>query len=284
MMSNRGYAAPPIGISTFSVSHAHTCADASCGHLPKFIPPVQKLVSDNDALQGLMHGYQRFRSGYYEVHKPLFEALAAKGQSPKVMTISCCDSRVDPAIMFDAAPGDMFMFRNVANIVPPYAPDVGFHGTSSALEFAVKYLEVQALIVMGHYMCGGVNALLRDDGRLESKTGEFISTWMSSAREARDKVLERFRRGEISQGDLQRECELQNTVLSSENLLSYPWIRQRVEEGKLTIHAWYFDFLHGRLEVFDKQSKTWFAALEMDAHHRPKDVQRNAQTQTGTTS
>ena len=137
----------------------------------------------------LIEGFKRFRAQYFEEHRRLFEALAMRGQTPKVLLIGCCDSRVDPAIIFDAQPGEMFVLRNVANLVPPYAPDTGHHGTSAAVEFAIRGLEVEHVVVLGHARCGGVRALI--EGQAGSDDTDFIRGWMHIARSARDRALAR---------------------------------------------------------------------------------------------
>src|SRR5580700_12342239 len=132
-------------------------------------------------MQKLLAGYQRFRANGWPEKRREFELLAENGQSPKALVVACIDSRVDPAMIFDAAPGEMLTVRNVANLVPPYAPDATYHGTSAALEFGVKVLEVRHVIVLGHGLCGGVKTLLEGGPNTEH---EFIGPWMSIARPA----------------------------------------------------------------------------------------------------
>src|ERR1700730_5325033 len=133
-------------------------------------------------METLIAGYKRFRANGWPERRKLLEALAESGQHPKALVVACIDSRVDPAMIFDAAPGEMLTVRNVANLVPPYAPDTAHHGTSAALEFGVRVLEVPYLIVLGHGMCGGVGALLEG---APGKERDFVGTWMSIADEAR---------------------------------------------------------------------------------------------------
>ncbi|MEW5727553.1 MAG: carbonic anhydrase, partial [Pseudomonadota bacterium] len=135
-------------------------------------------------MERLIEGFRRWRETYFEQNKELFEALVQKGQAPKVLLIGCCDSRVDPGLIFGAAPGDIFVLRNVANLIPPYAPDTGLHGTSAAVEFAVRGLEVEHIVVLGHARCGGVRALVEG-----SSEGDFIQSWMSIASSARARAL-----------------------------------------------------------------------------------------------
>ncbi len=131
-------------------------------------------------IERLLTGFKNFRRNYYVKNQALFQALAWRGQSPKVMVIGCCDARVDPMLITGAGPGEIFMLRNVANLVPPYAPDSRSHGTSAALEFAVKSLQVEHIIVLGHAACGGVRALLNEVETAAMDT-DFIANWMSIA-------------------------------------------------------------------------------------------------------
>ena len=192
-------------------------------------------------MQRLIEGYHRFREGYYSENSDSFTRLAQQGQSPRSMVIACCDSRVEPQIIFDASPGEMFVVRNVANLVPPYGPSADFHGTSAALEFAVKVLGVEHVIVMGHTRCGGIQALLSG----ETDTGlDFINPWMGIARPARVKALKECR------NDLeaaQSMCEREAIKVSLGNLLTFPWIAERVREGRLEVHGWLFDLASGEL-------------------------------------
>jgi len=137
------------------------------------------------SLDDLVAGFRRFRQRYFRDDRSLYERLTHQGQAPKAMIVACCDARVDPAIVMDCDPGDLFVVRNVANLVPPCEEGRGYHGTSAALEFAVRCLRVEHVIVMGHARCGGIQALLGDIGG-----GEFITPWMSIAEEARREVLD----------------------------------------------------------------------------------------------
>lgn len=201
----------------------------------------------------LIEGFLCFRETYYERHRPLFDALARGGQSPQAMVISCCDSRVDPGRIFSTGPGEIFVVRNVANLVPPYAPDDAYHGTSAALEFAVKSLQVEHIIVLGHTRCGGVRALLN-----EQAGGEFITPWMAMAKPAADRVLADAA-GKTAD-EVQRLCEQQTVRVSLANLMTFPWIRERVEAGKAFIHGWYFDLETGDLYWID-QTTGQFSAV-----------------------
>ena len=191
----------------------------------------------------LIAGYRRFRAETWARERDRFEALAERGQRPRAMVIACSDSRVDPQMVFSAAPGELFVVRNVANLVPPYAPDADYHGTSAALEFGVRVLGVPRIVVLGHALCGGVRALL--DG-MPPGTEDFVAPWMGIAREARARVL----RCEPASEEARQEAGEQEMVrLSLENLLTFPWIREAVEAGRLRLHGGHFGIRSGRLSV-----------------------------------
>lgn len=192
-------------------------------------------------MQRLIDGFRRFRSSTYERKRALFDALAQHGQSPRAMVVSCCDSRVDPALIFNAEPGDVFVVRNVANLVPPYAPSDEYHGVSAAIEFAVQGLEVEHIIVLGHARCGGIRALM--EGRQAG--GEFIGPWMRIASGARDRAIA-LTEGQPASATY-RCCELEAIKGSLNNLMTFPWIRHRVDDGRLSLHGWYFDLESGDL-------------------------------------
>lgn len=196
----------------------------------------------------LIAGYRRFRQGYYKQHGDLYRALAFGGQKPDTMMIGCSDSRVDPAITFDTSPGEVFMVRNVAAIVPPYAPDGHHHATSSALEFAVKGLEVRNIVVLGHARCGGIAALMRGE---DAPPTDFIGLWTSILAPAREKALEQSPHDHVHAQEL---CEQEGVRVSCANLHTYPWIADRVRGGKLVIHGWYFDLTTGELYRLEPDS------------------------------
>lgn len=190
-------------------------------------------------METLIAGYRRFRANGWPERRNLFKSLAESGQRPRAMVVACIDSRVDPGMIFDAAPGEMLTVRNVANLVPPYAPDRAHHGTSAALEFGVRVLEVPHLIVLGHGMCGGVRALL--DGAPENAR-DFVGTWMSIAESARTSA-EKY----AAVQDRQHYCEREVIKVSLQNLMTYPWIAERVASGKLKLHGAWFAIHSGAL-------------------------------------
>ena len=192
-------------------------------------------------MKKLLEGYERFRSKGWPEQRTVLESLARDGQSPDSLVVTCVDSRVDPAMIFDAPPGAMLTIRNVANLVPPYAPDAAYHGTSAAVEFGVRVLEVKHVIVLGHGLCGGVKSLLEskpDDAH------EFISAWMSIAEPARQLALQ-------SGGAASRQlcCEHEVIKVSIANLMTFPWVADRVRDGKLKLHGAWFDIANGQLMV-----------------------------------
>lgn len=197
-------------------------------------------------LRKITTGFLEFQRGTFQSKRLFFEKLAVK-QQPKVMMVACSDSRVDPAILTNAEAGDLFMVRNVANLVPPCDLDIGRHGTSAALEFAVVYLEVEHIIVLGHSGCGGIKALLTGDPALD-REHTFIHHWMQITDEARRRTLLVARQQPI---EVQLRLLTQEAIKTSlANLLSFPWINERVEAGRLRIHGWRFDLEDGNMYVY----------------------------------
>lgn len=195
----------------------------------------------------LIQGFGRFKKQYFGHDGRLYASMKT-GQPAKTLMVGCCDSRVDPAILTDCDPGDLFIIRNVANLIPPCENDGRHHGTSSALEFAVNYLQVENIIVMGHANCGGIRALWEDEGRQNSK---FIHQWVSIAQPAKDWVRQHHQGTEVSQ---LRACEQRAVLVSLDNLMSFECVRERTEQGKLTLHGWYFDLAAGELLSFTPQT------------------------------
>jgi carbonic anhydrase len=210
-------------------------------------------MSDFDKL---INGYRRFHTNYFTAAKDELFAELSQGQSPSTLVIACSDSRVDPALVMDCKPGDLFVVRNVANLVPPYETGGGYHGVSAALEFAVRALEVQHIIVLGHRQCGGIKALF--EGIPEGLDGEFIKPWVNMAKRAADRVRADF--PEASNDEKLCECEMGGIIVSLENLKTFPWIQERVEQGKLKLHGWYFDIVSGEMREYD-QNKLKFSPL-----------------------
>lgn len=192
----------------------------------------------------LIAGFARFRGRYFSENDSIYERLTKNGQTPKVMVIGCCDSRVDPAIVFDCDPGDLFVVRNVANLVPPCEADGHYHGTSAALEFAVRGIKVEHVVVMGHARCGGIQALLGQFS-FGADTGQFLGPWMSIAAQAREQATARF--GNQPPEVLRRACEFASIRISLKNLMSFPFVDAAVKAGQIAVHGWYFDLESGEL-------------------------------------
>ena len=199
----------------------------------------------------LVDGYRRFLAGRYEEEAALYSELAEQGQAPKVMVIACCDSRADPAAIFDARPGQLFVVRNVANLVPPFEPHGDYHGTSAALEFAVTGLGVETILVMGHGRCGGVRAYL--DGLYEAETPRgFIQRWMSLLKTAQTEALREA--GDQPIEAQAKALEFASVRRSIDNLETFPFVKERVADGRLRLRGGYFDIADGKLLGLDPQS------------------------------
>jgi len=199
----------------------------------------------------LVQGYKYFLEEKYPKQADLYRTLAETGQSPKTMVISCCDSRADPGVIFNAAPGEIFVVRNVANLVPPYEPHGDYHGTSAALEFAVNGLNVKTILVMGHARCGGINAFLNGLNK-PADQASFIDRWMSLLNPALDDVLKLTQNK--SKEELQQAVEHTSIRHSLENLLTFPWIRERVADGRLQLRGAFFDIADATLLALDPKS------------------------------
>ncbi|MBB3611547.1 carbonic anhydrase [Rhizobium sp. BK602] len=198
----------------------------------------------------LLNGYRNFMSGRYADERERYRSLAETGQNPSTLVIACCDSRAAPEIIFDAGPGELFVIRNVANMVPPYEPDGHFHATSAALEFAVQSLKVSDIVVMGHGRCGGIRAAL-DPNAEPLSPGDFIGRWMALVKPAAE---------QIQSNDIMTPAERQTALErisirnSLNNLRSFPEIKVLEEEGKLNLHGAWFDISTGELWVMDAKT------------------------------
>jgi carbonic anhydrase len=194
----------------------------------------------------LLEGYRAFLDGQLHREQDRYRELAETGQSPEVMVIGCSDSRVSPEVIFDARPGELFVVRNVANIVPPYAPDGHAHGVSAALEFGVAALNVKHIVVLGHARCGGVKAFAEKAEPLSP--GDFIGNWMRLMAPAVEKAGPQR---ELSWPDYLTRLEQANIANSLDNLLTFPRLRKRVERGEVALHGAYFGVATGQLSVRD---------------------------------
>ena len=205
-------------------------------------------------MQQLIDGYRRFREKDWAHERDRWAELA-EGQSPRVMILSCADSRVDPAQIFDARPGEMFVVRNIAALAPPYETSPGYHGVSSALEFAVTQLKVEEILVMGHGLCGGCAASLT--GSFDDSApgeGHFIADWVRMLAQARDKVRERH--DELDR-DAFLDMEREAVKVSIANLRTFPWIAEAEKAGSLKINGAHFSISEGRLYVLDEAEENF---------------------------
>jgi carbonic anhydrase len=212
----------------------------------------------------LIEGYESFLGGRFAQEQERFRHLAAAGQTPRIMLIGCCDSRVSPEVIFDANPGELFVLRNIANLVPPYGPNEDLHGTSAALEFGVTGLGVDHIVIMGHAGCGGVRAFACGESRAEHQPltqGDFIGRWISLIRPAAARVesggsldayAERLAMASIGQGLM--------------NLRSFPWIAERERQGNLALHGAYFGTASGALLALDEARGT-FVPVSSKVHN-----------------
>jgi carbonic anhydrase len=191
----------------------------------------------------LLDGYLRFRRTVWPAERDRYQSLARRGHRPGALVIACSDSRVDPQTVFGAAPGELFVVRNVAGLVPPYEPDGHYHGTSAALEYGVRVLGVAHIVVLGHALCGGIRAIV--DGA-PNEVGDFVAQWMAIAEPVLNQVPP-----DLGRVEMLSRCETEAVRLSLANLLGFPWVREAVEEGRLTLHGFRFDIrtgVLGRLE------------------------------------
>jgi len=211
--------------------------------------------------QRLIDGYGEFLSQRLPHEQSRFRELAETGQRPEIMVIGCSDSRVSPEVIFDARPGELFVVRNVANIVPPYAPDQRAHGVSAALEYGVIALKIKHIVVLGHARCGGVKAFAEDADPLSP--GDFIGNWMRLMAPAAAKTP----RGGLSAADYLRRLEQANVVNSLDNLMTFPQASRLTERGDVVLHGAYFGVATGELSVLDRVSGE-FRQVAAEAHAR----------------
>lgn len=203
-----------------------------------------------DLPESLLAGYRTFMNEHFSRETARYRELADKGQSPKTLVIACCDSRAAPETIFNTAPGEIFVLRNVANLIPPYEPDGEFHAASAALEFAVQSLKVKNIVVMGHGRCGGIKAAL-DPESAPLSPGDFIGKWMSLIAPAA---------AAVSNNELMTQTERQTALerisirYSIKNLRTFPCVDILEKKGKLTLHGAWFDILTGELWVMDSQT------------------------------
>lgn len=196
------------------------------------------------SFQKILTGYNAFRKKYAYGDDSIMQHLSHYGQRPEIMVIACCDSRVDPAVILQCDPGDLFTVRNVANIVPPYEKDEARHGTSAALEYGIRFLKVKHLILLGHSQCGGIEALLKES---ETMNNDFLSNWIS---------LIKTPLYQYSNPENYAKIALQH---SYQNCLSFPWINEKVKQKTLIIHLWFFDINKGEIFFYTDQEKNYIS-------------------------
>ena len=201
-------------------------------------------------MERLIEGFKRFRANYFETNRARFERLAGRPQQPRYAVVTCCDSRIDTTRVFDAIPGEVFLIRNVANLVPLYEPDQHHHSTSAAIEYAVRVLKVGQFVVMGHAGCGGIRALLEPS----VEPTDFMTLWLEIAASARDRATATT---DMPGEERQRSCELEALKLSLSNLLAFPWLKARMEDGSLQVDALYLDLERGELLLYDRPRDTF---------------------------
>ena len=199
--------------------------------------------------QRLIDGYNAFASGRLPREQDRYRELAERGQSPQIMVIGCCDSRVSPEVIFDASPGELFVVRNVANLIPPYSPDGAYHGVSAALEFGVGALRVKHIVVLGHAHCGGVRAFAEEHAPLSP--GDFIGKWMSLIAPAAEKL---GARAAAPLAEYLTRLEQASVANSLDNLMTFPRLAKLIEKGNVGTHGAYFGVATGDLSVLDRTS------------------------------
>ena len=208
--------------------------------------------------QQLIDGYRAFLVSRLRHEQDRYRALSESGQSPQIMVIGCCDSRVSPEVIFDARPGELFVVRNVANIIPPYEPDTRAHGVSAALEFGVAALKVKHIVVLGHAHCGGIKAFAEDAEPLSP--GDFIGNWMKLMQPAADKIS----RAGLTPAEYLTRLEQANVVNSLENLMTFPRLAKMIERGMVSVHGAYFGVATGELSVRDATTGAFFPVAAED--------------------
>jgi carbonic anhydrase len=210
--------------------------------------------------QRLIDGYGAFVGGRLQSEQHRYRELAEHGQTPEIMVIGCCDSRVSPEVIFDARPGELFVVRNVANLVPPFETGGTYHGVSAALEFGVGVLKVKHIVILGHAQCGGVKAYADDAEPISP--GDFVGRWMSLMAPAAEKVGPR---GSMSRAEYIERLEKASVVNTLDNLMTFPRLRILIEQGEVILHGAYFGVAAGELSVLDRTTGEFWPV-------KPKDL------------
>ncbi|AQT43655.1 Carbonic anhydrase [Bartonella apihabitans] len=209
-----------------------------------------------DFPEKLLKGYHVFMNTRLVQERERYKQLAYEGQKPETMVIACCDSRAAPETIFDTDPGEIFVMRNVANLVPPFHPDKEYHATSAALEFAVQSLKVKNIVVLGHARCGGIRSALDLDGKPLSSV-DFIGKWMGLLTPAAEAVATNTL---MTSSERQTALERISIRYSINNLRTFPWIKRREDQGKLALHGAWFDIATGELWIMDRRTGDFIRA------------------------
>lgn len=204
------------------------------------------------AINKIIDGYQRFYKKYFKEDPELYKTLVEIGQSPKTLIIACSDSRVDPSIITSASPGEIFVIRNVANLVPPFQKDSKtYHGTSAALEFAVNILLVENIIILGHTKCAGIQTLAEINKK--SNKFSFLNAWVQISTSAWTRVLTKHK--DCSHAEKVAFCEKESLITSLDNLMTYPWIKKKQKNKEIELFAWHFDLETGNISSYNVKKK-----------------------------
>ncbi len=210
------------------------------------------------SLSKILKGYENYQKGYLQENKSLFHSLAYKGQSPKTMLITCCDSRIDPSLLLESQPGDLFTHRNIANIVPRNRIDHEQHGTMTAIEYGVRILNVENVIVLGHSDCGGVRALLDQEN---IRNTDFIIDWAMNIREVYKALIGKY--PDHPKEEFLTRLEKESIIVSLRNLKNYEFIKQKLDNGALNIYGWYFDISSGKIFYYDEKNVDFYPLEEL---------------------
>ncbi len=204
----------------------------------------------------IIAGSEEFKQDKYKEYEHKFVTLAQKGQSPKILFIGCCDSRVVPNLITNTGPGDLFIMRNIGNFVPPYKPDEDYHATAAAIEYAVSALEVEDIIVCGHSQCGAIATLYKSETLVDNPALVHVKKWLEIGQEAKNFVTGHLPE-DTSKDDKLELTEKVSAVMQLDNLLSYPVVKERVESGKLFLNAWHYNIATGEITYYDSHSQEY---------------------------
>ncbi len=213
------------------------------------------MVFDQD-IKKLITGNHKFKTKFFDSKNTIFNELVTFGQKPKIMLVTCSDSRIDPAMIFNCQPGELFVVRNIANLIPPYEDNDTYHGTSAALEFGTCFLDIKHVIILGHTNCGGIRSLIENTNQvLDKKNYSFVAKWMDLAKPAYDQVMAKYLHATLEEKIIL--CEQYALINSLQNLYSFPWIKRHIDNHDLSLHAWYFDLTTGIIHAHDQLKNHW---------------------------